>query len=59
MWFEGEGFVNMNAEVLDASAWLYGLIVYCKGWMVGELFCLVLAVARQAVQESGFGWGER
>jgi hypothetical protein len=49
--FEGEGFVDLNAEVLDASAWLYGLIVYCERWVVGEVFGLVFTIARSAVEE--------
>jgi hypothetical protein len=46
MSFEGEGFIDVNTEVFDASAWLYILIIYCKWWVVGEFFCLISTVVR-------------
>jgi hypothetical protein len=44
MWVEGEEFVDVNAEVFDAVARRYGLVIYCESWIVGEVFCLVSAV---------------
>jgi hypothetical protein len=51
MLFEGQGFIDMYAEVFDDSTALYGLIVYCEGLVEGEFLCLALAVVGQAVKE--------
>jgi hypothetical protein len=45
MLLEGQGFVDMDTEVLDAMAGGYWLVVDNEGRVQGEVICLVFAVS--------------
>jgi hypothetical protein len=51
MLFEGHGFIDVYAKVLDAAARGYWLVVDNEGWVVGEVFSPVFAKSGQAVEE--------
>jgi hypothetical protein len=43
MLFEGQGFIDVDAEVLDATAGRYWLVIDDEGLVEGEVFSPIFA----------------